>query len=401
MEMTRTPHTEQWYVSEIDFMDEVVDQYAFAPNITMADCTLRDGEQQAGIAFTKADKVAIAKQLDKLGVHDIEAGMPSVSQEDKEAIEEIVALGLNSKISALATGKKADIDLVASLGAWGVRLSLPIGDLQRKYKLNWTDEKYISTALEMTEYAKNKGLHVTFSPFDTTRVDLNFLDMVLTKMRESGCVDKVRLVDTVGAASPTAIKYLVRRMKSSLKTIPIEIHVHNDFGLAVANTLAALEAGVEVISSTINGVGERSGNAAGEEIAMALKILYGIDIGINFALLKETSELVEKLSGVQLQPHKAVVGANCFSHESGLVVAGLKNMSFTAEPYLPEFVGQKRRIVLGKHSGKVSVELKLKALGLQCSDEVVDALLQKTKAFAIDHKRSVTDAEFLKFVNER
>src|SRR5665647_2507420 len=150
MEMKRTPHTEQWYVSEIDFMDEVVDQYAFAPNITMADCTLRDGEQQAGIAFTKADKVAIAKQLDKLGVHDIEAGMPSVSQEDKEAIEEIVALGLNSKISALATGKKADIDLVASLCAWGVRLSLPIGDLQRKYKLNWTDEKYISTALEMT-----------------------------------------------------------------------------------------------------------------------------------------------------------------------------------------------------------------------------------------------------------
>jgi isopropylmalate/homocitrate/citramalate synthase len=239
-------------------------------------------------------------------------------------------------------------------------------------------------------------LHVTFSPFDTTRVDLDFLDVVLNKIRESGFVDKVRMVDTVGAANPLAIKYLVKRMKAALGVIPIEIHCHNDFGLAVANSLAAVEAGADVISSTINGIGERSGNASTEEIALALKVLYGIDLGINYAVLKETSELVEKLSGVKLQPHKAVVGQNCFSHESGLVVAGLANMIFTAEPYSPEFVGQQRRIVIGKHSGKVSIEMKLKEYGLRYTADVVTAILQKVKEFAIEQKHSLNDEELLK-----
>ena len=193
MRIQHEPITDNWYVSEINFLNAVVKQYAFASNITIADCTLRDGEQQAGIAFTKKDKIAIAKQLDKLGIHDIEAGMPSVSQEDEDAIKAIVSLGLKAKISALARGVKEDIDLVAGIGAWGVRLSLPIGDLQRKYKLKWSDQKYIDTCLSTTEYAKKKGLHVTFSPFDTTRVKLDFLDVVLNKIRESGFVDKVRL----------------------------------------------------------------------------------------------------------------------------------------------------------------------------------------------------------------
>ena len=400
MRIQHEPITDNWYVSEINFLNAVVKQYAFASNITIADCTLRDGEQQAGIAFTKEDKIAIAKQLDKLGIHDIEAGMPSVSQEDEEAIKAIVSLGLKAKISALARGVKEDIDLVAGIGAWGVRLSLPIGDLQRKYKLKWSDEKYIDTCLATTEYAKKKGLHVTFSPFDTTRVKLDFLDVVLNKIRESGFVDKVRLVDTVGAANPLAIKYLVKRMKDALGAIPVEIHCHNDFGLAVANSLAAVEAGADVISSTINGIGERSGNASTEEIALSLKVLYGIDIGINCAVLKETSELVEKLSGVKLQPHKAVVGQNCFSHESGLVVAGLAKMSFTAEPYLPEFVGQQRRIVIGKHSGKISIEMKLKEYGLRYTDDVVNTILQKVKEFAIEHKRSLNDEELVKIARD-
>jgi isopropylmalate/homocitrate/citramalate synthase len=189
-------------------------------------------------------------------------------------------------------------------------------------------------------------------------------------------------------------------MKDALGAIPIEIHCHNDFGLAVANSLAAVEAGADVISSTINGIGERSGNASTEEIALSLKVLYGIDIGINYAVLKETSELVEKLSGVKLQVHKAVVGQNCFSHESGLVVAGLAKMSYTAEPYSPEFVGQQRRIVLGKHSGKISIEMKLKEFGLRYTDEVVTTMLQKVKEFAIEHKRSITDEELLKVARD-
>jgi isopropylmalate/homocitrate/citramalate synthase len=396
MNLKREPITDNWYVSNLNFIDEAVNQYAFAPNITLSDCTLRDGEQQPGVAFTKDDKIAIAKQLDKLGIDDIEVGMPVVSREDAEATRDIVALGLKAKISAFCRGMKEDVDLAASLGVWGIRLSLPIGVLQRKYKLNWTDEKYISTCLSMTEYAKKKGLHITFSPFDTTRAeDLGLLDLVLTKLRENGFIDKVRLVDTVGAANPSAIRYLVRRMKASLKDIPIEIHCHDDFGLAVANTLAALESGADVISSTINGIGERAGNAPTEEIAVALKVLYGIDIGINLSLLKETSELVERLSGVRLQPHKAIVGDNCCAHESGLTVAGMAKMRFTSEPYAPELVGQRFRIVLGKSSGKMSIELKLKEHGLQCSDEATNAILQKVKVFSLENKRAVTDEEFL------
>lgn len=401
MKIKTEPITEQWNVSKINFIDDVIKQYDFAEKIIIADCTLRDGEQQAGIVFTKEDKVAIAKQLNKLGVHEIEVGMPAVSQEDMDAAQAILALGLNSKATALSRAVEGDIDLLVNLGIDNITISLPIGDMQRKYKLKWDDQKYLAKALQITEYAKKKGLHVSLSPFDTTRVELDFLDLFLKTMKGSGTIDRIRVVDTVGSASPAAIKYLVKRVKNGLGgNIPIEIHCHDDFGLAAAATIAGVEAGASIISSTINGIGERSGNAATEEVVMALRVLYGLDLGIKLNYLTETSQLIEQLSGIKLQRHKPVVGLNSFSYESGLVVSGFIEMNFTTEAYIPEIVGQERHIVIGKKSGKASIEYKLKERGLVLSDTDIELMVQKVKECAIKLKRAISDEEFLELIAE-
>lgn len=385
--------TPLWKVSELNTHQLVVNEFSFSEEIRISDCTLRDGEQQAGVVFTKEDKIEIAKSLDKIGIHEIESGMPAVSQEDREAIEVLASLGLNAKITALARATKSDIDLVADIGAWGVSISFPIGDLQRKYKMKLSDDEYIRTCLELTEYAKRKGLHVILSPYDNTRVRMGFLETLLTALEKEKTVDRIRLVDTVGAAHPRSIQFLVNRMKQINPRLPIEVHCHDDFGLATANTLAALEAGAEVASVTVNGIGERSGNCPLEEVVVALKILYGKELGIEIEKLKEVSQLVESISAIPLQPHKPIVGQNSFKHESGMVVAGLLQNNFVAEPYLPELVGQSREIIVGKKSGVQSLKYKLSSLGFSPNDEQLKQCLSQVKQTAIAHKRSLTDCE--------
>jgi len=382
------------YVSDFNNAPEVTAQIEISPKLSLVDCTLRDGEQQAGVVFTKEDKVRIAKKLDEIGIKEIEAGMPVASDEDREAVCEMVQAGLKARITALARPSKADIDMLADCGVWCATISIPIGDLQREFKLHWDEETYVRTLLDTAEYAKTKGLYVNISPYDTTRVDPVFLDRVLHEIAKAGTADRVRLVDTVGAASPLAIKYLVRRMKAILGAIPVELHCHDDFGMATACTLAGAEAGVDYLSTTINGLGERAGNAPTEEVLVALKFLYGIDLGINLEKLKEASELVEELSGVRLQQNKAVVGKHAFCHESGMVVAGLYKNSFVAEAYVPEAVGQKRQILIGKKSGAQSLVKKLEERDLVLSKEEIRELLRKVKDFAISHKRTLSDEEF-------
>ncbi len=389
---------EKCYASPFNFLPEVRATVRFAPAITIADCTLRDGEQHPGIVFSRSDKLEIARALSRIGIGEIEAGMPVNSKEDEMAVKDIVEANLRPKITVVARSIESDIDLASRLGVWGAVVSAPIGDLQRKYKLRWSDDKYITTVCGITEYAKKKGLYVVLSPFDTTRVDLSFLKKVLELLSRNGLVDRVRLVDTVGSAMPNAISYLVAEMKDSLGEIPIEIHCHNDFGLAMANSMAALASGAEVLSCTINGIGERAGNTATEEAVAALQVLYGIDLGINLECLYETSQLVQRLSNVSLQSHKAVVGEHAFSHESGMVVAGLLKMPFTAECCAPEIVGQKRSIIIGKKSGKVSIEEKLKELGIHLNDDLLTRLVQAVKQKSIKKKGSISDKEFLQLV---
>ena len=372
---------------------------AFAPSIRIADCTLRDGEQQAGIVLNPADKLAIARALDALGVYEIEAGTPASSKEDREAVETIAAAGLSAKVSALARARRDDVDELAAIGCRGARLSFPISNIQRQAKFaGMSDDKYLSVALEITEYVKERGLECIFSPFDTTRCDLAFLRRVLGEFSRRGTVDRVRVVDTTGCATPHIARYLVRQMKEA-GSIPIEAHFHDDFGLAVANTIAAAEAGAEYLSVTMNGIGERAGNASLEETVVALKVLYGIDTGIRTEKLTAACRLVEETSGVTLQRHKAVCGKGAFAHESGMVVAALMKDPFAAECYVPELVGQARQIVYGKKSGAAAIKSKLDELGLETGDAELRAIVDAVKTEALRLKRSLDDAELVRVAN--
>jgi isopropylmalate/homocitrate/citramalate synthase len=367
----------------------------FAPEIRLSDCTLRDGEQQAGVVFTVDDKIRIAGALDAAGVYEIEAGTPAQSADDRAAVEAIAHAGLRAKVSALARARKDDVDLVAATGAWGVRLSLPISPIQRTSKLKLDDEQYLTLARDITGYCKERGLYVTFSPYDTTRCELGFLKRVLETLQRDRTVDRVRLVDTTGCATPHVVRFLVREMKDAAD-IPIEVHCHDDFGLGVANTIAGAEAGAEYLSVTVNGIGERCGNAALEETALALRVLFGIDLGLDTTKLTELSRLVEELSGVTLQVNKAVVGRGAFAHESGMVVAGLLKEPFTAECYRPELVGQQREIVIGKKAGIASVEAKLRELGIEAARDDVVRLVEAVKAKSVQTKRPLESDEFKK-----
>lgn len=376
---------------------------AIAPGrrILISDCTLRDGEQQAGVVLDRAAKVAIARALDHLGIYEIEAGTVASSEEDRLAIAEMCQLGLRSKISALCRGMNADMDQAAELGVWGVRLSFPISVLERKHKLKgMSDDDYLKRTLELCEYGRRKGLNVIFSPYDTTRAELPFLRRLVATLEQAGTVDRLRIVDTTGCALPSAITYIIEQIREVAPKLPLEIHCHDDFGLACANTLAGIAAGADYASTTINGLGERSGNAATEEVAMALEVLYGISTGLALAKLTEISQMVAELSGVRTQVNKAVVGDSAFRHEAGMVVAGLLQDPFTAESYEPELVGQKRQVLLGKKSGLVSISYKVKEMGLSVPEDSFPEMLNRVKHAAVNKRRALTDDEFKALASE-
>jgi isopropylmalate/homocitrate/citramalate synthase len=363
--------------------------------ILLSDCTLRDGEQQAGVAFDCAGKLRIARALDDLGIYEIEAGTPASSEEDREAIAGMSRLGLRAKISVLCRAMTADIDQAMALGVWGVRVSFPISPIERKHKLKGiTDDEYLKRALDITEYARCKGAYVVFSPYDTTRGELPFLKRLVVELESAGTVDRLRVVDTTGCALPGAISYLIGQIREAAPTLPLEIHCHNDFGLACANTLAGVLAGADYASTTINGLGERCGNAATEEVALALEVLYGARTGLDLAKLTAVSALIADLSGVRMQPNKAVVGENAFRHEAGMVVAGVLQDPFTAEPYAPEVVGQRRQILIGKKSGLVSIGYKVKELGLPLAEAQFPEMLTQVKQAAVKKRGALTDDEF-------
>jgi len=389
--------SDKWYVSKYNFNEKVREAINLPEKVIIADCTLRDGEQQAGIVFNRDDKVKIARILDEIRIPQIEAGMPAASKEDEEAVKAIMKENLNAKIYALARAMKSDIDKVIDCETWGVVISLPSGYLQVKYKLRWEEEKVINTALEMIDYAKDHGLWINLSPYDNTRAEIGFLERYIRAVVKS--VDRIRLVDTAGCTIPAAIRYLVEKMKDWMGDTPLEIHCHNDFGLGTANTLAALEAGAEAASTTINGIGERVGNTATEEVALALQILYGVDLGLDFGKFYEASHLVQELSGIK-KPYKPVVGDAAFRHETGMAVYAIETMPFTTEPYSPEFVGQKRTIVLGKKSGIKNVEFRLKELGLSASEKQMRSAVFRIKEESVKKKRAITDEEFKAILKE-
>ncbi|MDF2571525.1 MAG: 2-isopropylmalate synthase, partial [Sporomusa sp.] len=377
---------EKWWVSPYNFTPEVLQQYKLPANVIIHDATLRDGEQTPGVVMSIEDKVEIAKMLDSIGVERIEAGMPAVSEADKQAISEISKLGLKSKIYTFARGKNEDIDMAVDCGADGVIIEMPTSVPKLKYQFpKWSEQDVIDISLNAVKYAKERGLEVVYFGYDTTRADLDFLFRLYDKIIEEGKPHGIGLVDTMGCLTPTATSWLVKKIKERYD-VRVEIHTHNDYGMAVATSLAAIEAGAEVIHTCINGLGERTGNAALEPVLVALRTMYGIGKQYNLDQLKACSDRVEQISKVTKPVNQPFVGRNVYVRESGIGIDLVQERPLAMFAVSPELTGNKSGVVLGKKSGLRSIEVKLDNLGKEKPDEtIMRNILNDVKNYSIEH----------------
>ncbi|MEM2320619.1 MAG: 2-isopropylmalate synthase [Candidatus Bathyarchaeia archaeon] len=358
--------------------------------IRIFDTTLRDGEQTPGVSLTPEEKMEIALQLDKLGVDVIEAGFPSASRGEQRAIREIARAGLRAQVCALARALRSDIDIALQCDVKYIHTFISTSDVQIKYALNMMPEQVIETIIDSVKYVKDHGAICEFSPMDATRTDIKFLKNVCKAAEEAGA-DYINIPDTVGIMSPRSMERLIRELRAVLK-VPISVHCHNDFGLAVANSLAGVEAGAAQVHVTVNGLGERAGNAALEEVVTALHLLYNKRTGVNTKLLYETSKLVSRLTGVPVQPNKAIVGENAFAHESGIHTKGVVIKPITFEPFDPELVGRRRKIIAGKHAGRHGIKATLEEAGFYPTEEQLKKIVERVKELG-DKGKTVTDAD--------
>lgn len=360
--------------------------------VRIFDTTLRDGEQTPGVALAPEDKLAIAIQLDRLGVDAIEAGFPLVSEGEMKAVALIAKEGLRAEVCGLARTSKEDIDGILKCSLGSVHTFIATSDIHLKHKLHMRREEALKTAIETVEYAKDHGLTVEFSAEDSTRTDREFLKKVYVAVVEAGA-DRINVPDTVGVMTPTRMSQLIGELKEVVK-VPISVHCHNDFGLAVANSLAGVEAGAAQVHATINGLGERAGNASLEEVVMALYSLFKKRTGVKPRLIYETSRLVSRLTGVPLPINKAIVGENAFAHESGIHTHAVINLPLTYEPISPELVGRERLIVAGKHAGRHGLSKELEELGFKPTPTQLKEISTQVKELG-DKGKSVTTTDLM------
>lgn len=382
---------EQASLSPLNADPRVLDGIQIAPQIQIHDVTLRDGEQTPGVVFDREGRLRIARALDALGVHRIEAGFPAVSQEDREGVTAIVDEGLQSEIWGFGRCLPQDVELNAACGIKQMTLEISISPLKlAAYGLD--QKKVLDRMISALALAKDLGLKVAFMPVDLTRAELSFAQEIITRAVEEGHADEIVVVDTIGVATPEAIFHLTRWIRDWV-SVPLSIHCHNDFGLGLANSLAALKAGATCVHASINCLGERAGNVDLAEVVMALQLLYGVDLGIRTGLLTETARLVEELSGYALSLTKPITGERIFVRESGAVVQQLLTLPAAVEPYPPEAVGLARDVVLGKKSGRYSVQHVLNRLGLEANDEEIDRVLTEVKRRSNERHSLIEETE--------
>jgi 2-isopropylmalate synthase len=360
--------------------------------IRIFDTTLRDGEQSPGVSLTFDDKVEIAKQLALLGVDSIEAGFPASSDGEKKVVKEIVRQELDTEIIALSRCNRKDIEAAIEADVPAIHVFIPTSPVQMKYAVNMTPEQVIAAAVDSIEYVKKHGLVCEFSPMDATRTQPAFLKQICRAAEKAG-MDRLNVPDTVGIMIPRTMGKLIEDLTKVVKTT-ISVHCHDDFGMAVANSLAAVEAGATQVHSTINGLGERAGNASLEEVVMALNMLYKLKTRVNTRLLYSTSRMVASLTGLQVQANKAIVGENAFAHESGIHTRGVTVKPLTFEPIKPETVGRTRKLVAGKLAGTRGIKAELEEIGIHPSDEQLKEIVQRVKDLG-DKGKMVTDADLL------
>ena len=373
-----------------DYIREAGRGLKLPKSVRIFDTTLRDGDQTPGVSFTPDQKLLVARQLDRLGVDTIEAGTPVSSDGERKAVTAIAKAGLKAEICALARPIKEDVDAALACGVDCVHIFISTSDLHLKYVLKKTRAQVLKQAAEFIRYVKDRGVKVEFSAMDATRTDLGYLKEICKAAVDAGA-DRINIPDTVGAITPRGMYHLISQLKPHLK-VPISVHCHDDLGLAVANSLAAVEAGAEQVQVAVNGLGERAGNASLEEVVMALKALYGVKLRIQTKLLTETSELVERLTGILVPPNKAIVGDNAFAHVSGIHAQGVIEFPGTYEPISPELVGHHRRLALGKLTGRHSVEKQLRGIGVKANKGQLVEITQKVKDLG-DKGKKVTDID--------
>jgi isopropylmalate/homocitrate/citramalate synthase len=369
--------------------------FAFAADVRFYDTTLRDGEQTVGVVLDPEQKLEIARGLADAGVERIEAGFPRVSQEDYEAVRRIAGAGLSAEIWGFSRAVHADVEALVELGVQASVIESPISDLKLD-ALGVDREAMLERIVYAISFAVEQGIRVAFFGVDGTRADLGYFETVYKTAVEAGA-EEVVVVDTLGIATPEVVAMLVERVRDWVGPgVPIHFHGHNDFGLATANAVAAVRAGARWIHGTVNGMGERAGNANLGEVALALRALWGIETALDLASMRGLAERVRELSGYELEPWKPLVGENLFRRESGAVASQFHDPP-SIEPYSSELVGAERSIVLGKKSGIDSIRIKLDELGLDVpEEEKQQALLARVKRLGSEKRRLVTDEEFLR-----
>jgi isopropylmalate/homocitrate/citramalate synthase len=366
-------------------------------HVGLYDTTLRDGEQTVGVVLDAEQKLALARALDGLGIDRIEAGFARVSEDDRRAIELIAGAGLSAEIWGFSRAVQADVEQLVELGVHAAVIESPVSDLKLE-AYGISRETMLERIRGAVSFAVERGVRVGYFGVDGTRAQDDFLRMAYETAAEAGAQEAV-VVDTLGIASPEAAAELVGKVASWLPDVPLHWHGHNDFGLATAAAVAAVRAGAVWVHGTINGMGERAGNANLLEVALALRALYGVESNLKLERAREVGELVRSASGYDLEPFKPLVGENLFRRESGAVASQFHDPP-SIEPYSSELVGAERSIVLGKKSGLDSIRIKCEELGLELTDEAQRELLDAVKLLGTRKRGLVTDEEFLQLVPE-
>src|SRR5579872_6908497 len=380
------------WVSELNARPEIRDAFACPQPIRFYDTTLRDGEQTVGVVLSPQQKLEIARKLDQLGVSRIEAGFPRVSADDAEAIRLMAQANLKAELWGFSRAVKADLEELVRLGVRATIIEAPTSDIKLKaYAIS--REEVLRRVREAVSFAKQNGITVAFFAVDGTRTGLEFLKEVYLAALEAGAAELV-VVDTIGACGPEAAEFLTREVcRWAGPEVPVHWHGHNDFGLGTASAIAAVRGGATWIQGTINGMGERAGNADICEVALALQFLYHVPVELDLRKAREVSQLVQKCGNYKVDTWKPVVGEFIFTRESG-GVASQFHMPSAIEPYSATVVGADRKIALGKKSGLANIKIKLDELGLDAPAQKHAAILEKVKSKGTAEKRLVTDQEF-------
>ena len=363
--------------------------------VDIDDTTLRDGEQTAGVVFANEEKVRIAKLLDEVGVYQIEAGIPTMGGAEKEAVARIAGMGLNCSILAWNRAVVSDIKASLDCGVDAVAVSMSSSDIHIEHKLRSNRQWVLESIKQAVEFAKAHNLYVSVNAEDASRSDMEFLLTFARTARDAGA-DRLRFCDTLGIMDPFNTFMKIKTIMD-VTGMDVEMHTHNDFGMATANALAGMKAGARFVNTTVNGLGERAGNAALEEVVMALNFVEGVKLPLNTAKLRELSEYVAHASGRPIPTWKPIVGANLFVYESSARASGVIEDPATYEVFPPEAVGLTRRFILGKYSGVDSLKMKLAEHGISMSDEEAAAFVIRIRSKSVGLKRALFDEELLDF----